>query len=158
MAADDAGGRGAHQHRGGAEILLPQRQELRLASDVEQPHSLTAYGSYRISDRTSVSARFRAATNTPIPGYFQQIYGYTLLGEQRNILRLSDYVRLDFRANRTFDIKRGRLTLFVEVLNATNRRNQRAIEVPRVDAFGFVSNMTEELLPIIPSAGLRGTW
>jgi hypothetical protein len=64
-------------------------------------------------------------------------------------------VRLDFRANRTFDIKRGRLTLFVEVLNATNRRNQRAIEVPRVDAFGFVSNMTEELLPIIPSAGFR---
>ena len=128
---------------------------LSFPSDVEQRHSLTAYGSYRVSDRTSVSARFRAATNTPIPGYFQQIYGYTLLGDQRNVLRLSDYVRLDFRANRTFDIRHGRLTLFLEVLNATNRRNQRAIEVPRVDAFGFVSNMTENLLPIIPSAGFR---
>jgi hypothetical protein len=128
---------------------------LSFPSDVEQRHSLTAYGSYRVSDRTSVSARFRAATNTPIPGYYREIYGYTLLGDQRNVLRLADYLRLDFRANRTFDLPRGRLTLFLEVLNATSRRNQRAIEVPQVDAFGFVSNMTEKLLPIIPSAGFR---
>jgi hypothetical protein len=124
-------------------------------SDVEQRHNLTAFGAYRLSDRTSVSARFRAATNTPIPGYYRQIYGFTVLSDERNRLRLSDYVRLDLRANRTFDIRRGRLTLFVEVINATNRRNQRAIEGPRVNGFGFVTDMTEELLPIVPSAGFR---
>ena len=124
-------------------------------SDVEQRHNLTAYGNYRLSDRTSVSARFRAATNTPIPGFFRQIAGFTVLSDQRNQLRLSDYVRLDLRGTRTFDIKHGRLTLVVEVLNATNRRNQRAIEGARVDGFGFVTDMTEELLPIIPSAGFR---
>ena len=47
------------------------------------------------------------------------------------------------------------MTLFVEVLNATNRRNQRARDDPPFDRFGFVREPTEDLLPIIPSAGVR---
>ncbi|MEO5823289.1 MAG: carboxypeptidase regulatory-like domain-containing protein [Vicinamibacteraceae bacterium] len=124
-------------------------------SDVEQRHSLTAYGSYRVSDRTSVSARFRAATNVPIVGYYRQLGDLVALGDERNRLRLSDYVRLDLRANRTFDVRHGRMTLFVEVLNATGRRNQRALEQPFFDRNGIVPESTEELLPLVPSAGLR---
>jgi hypothetical protein len=124
-------------------------------SDVEQRHSLTTYGSYRVSDRTSVSARFRAATNVPIVGYYRQLGDLVALGDERNRLRLTDYVRLDLRANRTFDVRHGRLTLFVEVLNATGRRNQRALEQPFFDRNGIVPEATEELLPLVPSAGLR---
>jgi hypothetical protein len=124
-------------------------------SDVEQRHSLTTYGSYRLSERTSLSARFRAATNVPIVGYYQRVGGNVALGTERNRVRVSDYVRLDLRANRTFDVRHGRLTLFVEVLNATGRRNQRALEQPFYDRFGVVPEPTEDLLPIIPSAGLR---
>jgi hypothetical protein len=124
-------------------------------SDVEQRHSLTAYGSYRLSERTSLSARFRAASNVPIVGYYQRLGDDVALGTERNRVRISDYVRLDLRANRTFDVRKGRLTLFVEVLNATGRRNQRALEQPFYDRFGVVPEPTEDLLPIIPSAGLR---
>jgi hypothetical protein len=124
-------------------------------SDVEQRHSLTMYGSYRLSDRTSLSARFRAASNVPLVGYYRRLGDQVALGEERNRVRLSDYVRLDLRANRTFDVRNGRLTLFVEVLNATGRRNQRAHEQPYYDGFGVVPEPTEDLLPIIPSAGLR---
>ena len=70
-------------------------------------------------------------------------------------MRLTDYVRLDLRANRTFDVRHGRLTLFVEVLNATGRRNQRALEQPFYDRYGIVPEPTEDLLPLVPSAGLR---
>ncbi len=124
-------------------------------SDVEQRHSLTAYGSYRLSDRTSLSARFRAATNVPLVGYYRRIGEQVALGDERNRVRLSDYVRLDLRANRTFDVRHGRMTLFVEVLNATGRRNQRGHEQPFYDSSGIVPEPTEDLLPLIPSAGLR---
>jgi hypothetical protein len=124
-------------------------------SDVEQRHSVTAYGAYRVSDRTSVSARFRAATNVPIVGYYRRLGDQVALGTERNRVRLTDYVRLDLRANRTFDVRNGRLTLFVEVLNATGRRNQRALEQPFYDGSGIVPEPTEDLLPLIPSAGLR---
>ncbi len=124
-------------------------------SDVEQRHSLTMYGAYRVSDRTSLSARFRAATNVPLVGYYRRLGDVVAIGDERNRLRLSDYVRLDLRGSRTFDVRHGRLTLFVEVLNATGRRNQRALERPFFDRFGVVPEPTEDLLPIVPSAGLR---
>jgi hypothetical protein len=124
-------------------------------SDVEQRHSVTAYANYRLSDRTSVSGRVRVASNVPIVGYYQQIGGVVALGTERNRVRLSDYARLDLRANRTFDVKHGRATLFFEVLNATGRRNQRALEQPFYLPSGIVPEPTENLLPLVPSAGLR---
>lgn len=124
-------------------------------SDVEQRHSLTLYGTYRLSDRTSVSGRFRAATNVPIVGYYRVADGRYRLADERNRLRLSDYVRLDLRATRTFDIRHGRVSLIIEVLNATGRRNQRAYEQPWFDRNGIVPELTEDLLPVVPSAGLR---
>jgi hypothetical protein len=124
-------------------------------ADVEQRHSLSAYGTYRVSDRTSLSARFRAATNVPIVGYYRRTETGYAIGTDRNTLRLPDYARLDLRMTRTFDVRKGRLSLIVEVLNATGRRNQRALEQPFYDRFGFVPELTEDLLPIVPSAGLR---
>jgi hypothetical protein len=123
--------------------------------DAEQRHNVTMFASYRLSDRTSLSGRFRTATNVPITGYYQEAGDLLRLGTERNRVRLSDYVRLDLRATRTFDVRDGRVTLFVEVLNATNRRNQRARDDPPFDRFGFVRQPTEDLLPIIPSAGVR---
>ena len=122
-------------------------------SDVEQRHSVTAYGNYRLNDRTSVSARFRVATNVPIVGYYQRIGDLVALGDERNRVRISDYVRVDLRANRTFDVPHGRATLFVEVLNATGRRNQRALEQPFYLPSGIVPEPTEDLLPLDPVRG-----
>jgi hypothetical protein len=124
-------------------------------SDVEQRHSVTAYGNYRLSDRTSVSGRVRVASNVPIVGYYRRIGDLVALGDERNRVRLSDYARLDLRANRTFDVRHGRATLFIEVLNATGRRNQRALEQPFYLPSGIVPEPTEDLLPLVPSAGLR---
>jgi len=91
----------------------------------------------------------------PLVGYYQRIGGLVALGDERNRVRLSDYVRLDLRANRTFDVPHGRATLFLEVLNATGRRNQRALEQPFYLPSGIIPEPTEDLLPLVPSAGLR---
>jgi hypothetical protein len=52
-------------------------------------------------------------------------------------------------------VPHGRATLFLEVLNATGRRNQRALEQPFYLPSGIIPEPTEDLLPLVPSAGLR---
>jgi hypothetical protein len=123
--------------------------------DFDQRHTFNAYGSYRLSDRTSLSARFRYGSNTPLVGYYyREVSGLYFLGDERNTTRLPTYSRLDIRADRTFQVSQGRLTLFVEVINLYNRRNLRAHSA-FVDPFTLlVDGVTEKLFPIIPSVGL----
>jgi hypothetical protein len=118
-------------------------------------HTFNAYASYRLSDRTSVSARFRYGSNTPLIGYYyQEKNGLYFLGPERNTTRLPTYSRLDVRANRTFQVSQGRLTLFLEVVNLYNRRNLRAHSAFVDPYLLLVQGVTEKLFPIIPSVGM----
>ena len=123
-------------------------------SDLDQRHAVNLYLSYRISDRTNVSAKIRSGTNVPAPGYFEQHGSEFAVSSLRNTLRLPTYSRVDLRANRTFNWSRKRLTLFAEVINLFNRDNVR-FNPPSVNsATGRVSNLFESLIPIVPSAGM----
>ena len=48
---------------------------------------------------------------------------YTTIVGPRNIDRYSTFASVDLRISRKFDVRRGNLTAFFEVTNATNRRN-----------------------------------
>jgi hypothetical protein len=123
-------------------------------SDLDQRHTLNLYLSCRISDRTSVSAKVRAGTNVPAPGYYSQEGADYFVSADRNMLRLPTYSRVDVRANRTFNWSRKRLTLFAEVINLFNRDNVR-FNPPGVNTTTRrVSNLFESLIPIVPSAGI----
>jgi hypothetical protein len=140
----------------------------RFPGTFDERHSLTANAMWRISNRTNVTTRFRASSNFPIPGYYRQqeesfggggflgplTMNVYYLGDQRNQLRLPWYSRLDVRANRTYTWEQRRLTLFVEVTNVYNRSNQRYTGGDINGRTGRVSGLTEELFPILPSAGL----
>lgn len=123
--------------------------------DLDQRHTFNLYAFYRVSDRTSLTGKFRLGTNFPAPGYYAESGDdrYVLV-ERRNGLRLPLYSRLDVRANRTFTWSRRRLTLFAEVMNVLNRDNVR-ISIPRVNTTTrAVTRMFEEMIPIVPSAGV----
>jgi hypothetical protein len=123
-------------------------------SDLDQRHAVNLYFSYRVSDRTSVSAKIRAGTNLPAPGYYAEEGGEYFVAASRNTLRLPTYSRVDVRANRTFNWSRKRLTLFAEVINLLNRDNVR-FNPPGVNSTTRrVSNLFESLIPIVPSAGI----
>ena len=72
----------------------------------------------------------------------------------RNQVRVPVYARLDVRANRTFNYRSRRLTLFVEVLNAFARDNVRmgspGINVRTRQVF----NLYDSMIPLMPSAGI----
>jgi len=121
--------------------------------DYDQRHTLNAYATYRHSDRTSFSARFRAGSNFPAPGYWTVRDGDIFLGETKNDVRVPVYSRLDVRANRTFDWGTKRLTLFVEVVNVYNRTNLRAVPPGIVGRQFRVVGLFDSMFPLIPSVG-----
>ena len=122
--------------------------------DFDQRHTINLYGNYRLTDRLSLSARFRAGSNFPAPGYWQpQGAGYAL-GSDRNTVRVPPYSRLDVRANRTFTWAHTRLTLTLEGLNVYARTNVR-FGIPDVNRRTLeVSHLFDTLAPFVPSAGI----
>jgi hypothetical protein len=139
----------------------------RFWADADQRHTLSVFGSYRLSSRSTIGAKFRYGSNYPIAGYIgEQQPGAgspRLLGggrplflglvTERNTLRLPAYARLDVRADRTFQWDSRRVTAFAEVANALNRANQRNVPYG-VGARGQVSGATDSLMPIVPSVGV----
>jgi hypothetical protein len=138
----------------------------RFWADADQRHTLSLYGNYRLSSRTSMSARYRYGSNYPLVGYLGEPSGsqgispvvdgrrlFYGLVDQRNTLRLPAYSRLDVRADRAFNRSTRRLVVFVEVANILNRTNLRN-SAYRVDRAGRVFQATESLMPIVPSAGV----
>jgi hypothetical protein len=138
------------------------------AGDFDERHNVSANATWRLSNRTTLTTKFRASSNFPLPGYFRQeeesfggagfrapvtMTAY-YVGDRRNQVRLPAYSRLDVRANRTYTWEERRLTLFLEVTNIYNRANQRYTGGNINGRTGRVSDLTEDLFPILPSAGL----
>jgi len=136
----------------------------RFWADVDQRHTLTLYGNYRLSSKASVSARYRYGANYPMAGYIADAVppapavdegrpAYYALSDTRNQLRLPGYSRLDLRADRAFKWSSRRIVLFVDVANILDHENRR--NTPYfVDRLGRVFGPTETLMPIVPSGGL----
>jgi len=61
---------------------------------------------------------------------------------------------VDARANRTFFVKRSRLTLFAEVLNVLARENVRQSDPSVNRRTRQATGLLEELFPVLPSVGL----
>ena len=122
--------------------------------DYDQRHTFNAFGTYRVSDRTSLSARVRLGSNTPAVGYWTERDGAYFVSDSRNTLRTPGYARVDLRANRTFTRTHGRMTLYVEVLNVLARENQRFLPPGAGRRTVEASKMFESMLPLVPSAGL----
>jgi outer membrane receptor protein involved in Fe transport len=72
--------------------------------------------------------------------------------------RLPAYHRLDLRATRRFELRRGVLDVYVDLFNAYNQVNLRSWDynLRWIDNRSmFVREPDEELLPILPSIGFR---
>lgn len=72
-------------------------------------------------------------------------------------LRSPSYHRLDFRATRTFQVKRGTLRAYVDIFNACNRENEVGFD----DHYAYIAQgrlvvvkTPGKMLPLLPSAGL----
>jgi len=72
--------------------------------------------------------------------------------------RLPAYHRLDLRATRRFELRRGTLDVYVDLFNAYNQTNLRSWDYDLRAIHNqtmFIREPDEELLPILPSIGFR---
>ena len=93
----------------------------------------------------------------PVPVYAQERNDKYFLAEQRNQERLPDYARFDVRLAKSIPKDRYRITLFVEVLNLTDRENVRYAghEFGSVNPkTGQLRNLPSQQFPILPTAGI----
>ena len=77
------------------------------------------------------------------------------MSDQRNRVRVPDYLRADFRVNKAWTRDKWKFTLFGEVVNLTNRSNYV------FDSFNGYNNRTyqafprlDTMFPILPSVGI----
>ena len=122
-------------------------------ADYDQRHTVNTYVAYRWGGRTSLGMRYRFGSNFPITGYVGEDANGYVLSAQRNGVRIPAYSRLDLRADRTFTYQKSRLTLFIEVVNATNHDNYRQNGFSinnQLRVFGPI----ETTFPLLPVAGV----
>ncbi|HEX9721352.1 MAG TPA: hypothetical protein VGA59_16665, partial [Ramlibacter sp.] len=83
---------------------------------------------------------------------------YTPLPGPRNAERLGTFAQVDFRISREFAVRRGQVTAFFEVTNATNRDNPCCIDYDiDEDHSGeaFLDRTVDYWLPLLPAVGLH---
>ena len=115
----------------------------------DRPHGVTAHIAWAGEKwRVSLAAAWRSGW--PVTPLMIRPGG---LPGRLNTHRLPDYFSLDAHAARVFATRRGRLEVYADVKNVTNRRN---VIGHRYDP-EFVRSETLSL-PIVPSVGVRWTW
>src|SRR5688572_16144992 len=111
------------------------------AGDYDQRHTLNMYGVYRFSDRMSFSARFRAGSNFPVPGYFETRGAgvsapagpppFFFVSNTLNRLRVPVYSRLDVPTDSVCRLVAGVLILAVFDTEAQRHRETHGIQTTK---------------------------
>lgn len=125
--------------------------------DWDQPHILTASGTYRVGGGVELGGTFRYVSGnpyTPVVGatYDGNVDLYRPSYGRVNTARNDAFTQLDLRIEKTWSRAWGKLALYLDVQNVTNRRNPEG----RYYNFDYSQSRTVPGLPIIPSLGLRG--
>ncbi len=125
-------------------------------SDYDQTHVLTALFSYDLGRGFEVGLRFRYGTGSPrtpvASAWFdaRRDRWEPVFGAQ-NSIRVSDFIQLDARVARRFNIGRTTLDISLEVQNVTNRANAEEIVYgPTFTRQGSIAG-----LPLLPVLGAR---
>jgi hypothetical protein len=127
-------------------------------SDFDQTHVLSAVLAYRIPiAELDVSVRFRYATGMPRSEVIGASYdaatdAWSPRFGPHNAIRIPDFVQMDARVGRHFEIGDVRLDVSLEVLNVWNQTNaEEIVYAPDYSQRDYVRG-----LPILPMLGLRG--
>ncbi len=139
----------------------------RLDRAIDQTHALTASVNWRPSRKWNLNWVWTYHTGWPTTPVTAEV---AVTGDDSLRIvhdvgpfyseRQGDYHRLDFRASRTSQLKKGRLSLFIDVQNLYNRENARGIDVDeenfhrRPDGSFGVTFPEETWLGVLPSFGL----
>jgi hypothetical protein len=128
---------------------------LRFDSDFDQRHTLTVFGSYRVSHTLNLSTKYRYGSGFPVAGFYEARPAGVFLSAARNAYRPEGYSRWDVRANKAFLFDGWKLTAYAEVINLLNREHRRYTGLDGLNlSTGRAFLESDTLFPILPSIGV----
>jgi len=125
---------------------------------LDQPHILTILGSYNLGKGWNAGVRFRYVSGnlyTPcLGGVFSTTNtSYLCQDGPTNSQQLSPFHQLDVRIDKRFKFESFSLGIYLDLINAYNRRNPDFIQYN----YDFSQKRAQTgSLPIVPSLGIRG--
>jgi TonB family protein len=127
--------------------------------DFDQPHILTALGTYQPNARWAFGARFRLVSGNPYTPVTGSLYDaaadvYVPTFDAVNSGRLGTFHALDLRVDRFWTFDRWRLAAYLDVQNVYNRANQEGWQY----SFDYRQRTPLTGLPILPILGVKGEW
>lgn len=110
----------------------------------DQRHTLNTFGSYRLTPSVRLSAKAFYGSGFPVTEPF---FAFPTI-------RIGPYERLDLRADKSWSLSRGRLSLYGEILNVTNHDNPRFFDLIVNPPPAAPTVLTNPGLPITPTVGV----
>ena len=107
----------------------------------DQRHTVNIFASYRLKPTVRFSAKALYGSGFPVD-------------TSPPIVRLGTYERLDLRADKSWLFRRWKLSLYGELLNATNHNNRRFDQLFRNSTTGQTVLFTFDGIPATPTVGL----
>lgn len=124
----------------------------------DQPHILTALGSYKLGKGWEIGARFRYVSGplytpcTGVGGFYDSGAGaYECISGRPFSQRLGAFHQLDVRIDKTWDFRVWKLSAYLDLYNAYNHQSPEDLSYD----FNYSRSTTQKGLPLIPSLGLR---
>jgi hypothetical protein len=124
--------------------------------DFDQPHILTAVGSYRLPSNWEVSSRFRLASGSPHTPVIGRVYDaarddYQPLYGAVNSARNGTFHQLDLRLDKRWVYQRWMLNLYLDLQNVYSRRNPEEVDY----SYDFSQSATGHGLPVLGIFGIK---
>jgi TonB family protein len=125
--------------------------------EYDQTHNLTALGSVSLGRGFQLGVRFRYVTGVPytpcVGADLDAAAGaYACRSGAVHSARLPDFHQLDVRLDKTWTFAAGRLTAYLDLMNAYNRQNPEALRY----SYNYTRKTYDTGVPILPNLGLRG--
>jgi hypothetical protein len=127
--------------------------------DFDQPHILTAAGTWDLPRGWAVGARFRLVSGNPDTPVTDSIYVagtdvYVPVFGAVNSDRLGPFHALDVRVDRTWQRRSWKASVFLDVQNVYNRGNPEGWDY----RFDYRERTALTGLPILPILGAKAEW
>jgi hypothetical protein len=134
----------------------------KLPAEHDQRHTLYFDLSYRPSRNWQINMAWQYHTGWPYTDVHLvrqpsgSGYVYYIQSDEQWGARFEDYSRIDLRLNRYFNIAKGRLSVFVEVLNVLDRENVRGYDnsIQQSPQGYYLEKEPETWFGRLPSAGI----
>jgi len=127
--------------------------------DFDQPHILTAVGTFELGSGWSAGFRFRLVSGNPFTPVIGSIYDaasdtYVPVFGETNSGRLGTFHQLDLRVDKLWTFETWRLGVYLDVQNVYLRENPEGYSY----SYDYSNRQPISGIPILPILGVKGEW